>query len=194
MSKVMIHPATYKTLRPAVDRAFGLFPLQVKGKSVLIKPNVLRASTPDEGITTHPAVVRAVVEKIESMGPASIVVGDNPGLHSYGANEESFRKSGLMEAAKGYYRNIGNDSRKVDFNPEFMPSVSLSRIVLDADIVISLPKFKTHGLRLSPGRSRTVTAFCPARRKPGCTGQRAVPNVSTKCWSMSSGSGYPICS
>jgi hypothetical protein len=38
MSKVMIHPATYKALRPAVDRAFGLFPLQVKGKSVLIKP------------------------------------------------------------------------------------------------------------------------------------------------------------
>ena len=55
MSKVMIHPATYET--PAgLDRAFGLFPLQVKGKSVLIKPNVLRASKPEEGITTHPAL------------------------------------------------------------------------------------------------------------------------------------------
>ncbi len=82
MSKVMIHPATYKTLRQAVDEAFGLFPLQVKGKHVLIKPNVLRASEPEEGITTHPAVVLEVVEKIESMGPASIVVGDNPGLYS----------------------------------------------------------------------------------------------------------------
>ncbi len=165
MSKVMIHPATYKTLRPAVDQAFGLFPLQVKGKNVLIKPNVLRASEPEDGITTHPAVVRAVVEKIESMGPVSIVVGDNPGLHSYGANEESFKRSGLMEAAKGHYRNIGTDAQKVDFNREFMPSVSLSRIVLDADIVISLPKFKTHGLSVVTGAIKNSYGFLPGAQK-----------------------------
>jgi uncharacterized protein (DUF362 family)/NAD-dependent dihydropyrimidine dehydrogenase PreA subunit len=161
----MTHPATYETVRPAVDRAFGLFPLQVEGKSVLIKPNVLRASGPEEGVTTHPALVRAVVEKIESMSPASIVVGDNPGLYAYGANEESFRRSGLMEAAKGYYRNIGNDSQKVDFNPEFMPSVSLSRIVLDADIVISLPKFKTHGLSVVTGAIKNSYGFLPGAQK-----------------------------
>jgi uncharacterized protein (DUF362 family)/NAD-dependent dihydropyrimidine dehydrogenase PreA subunit len=165
MSKVMIHPATYETVRQAVDWAFGLFPLQVKGKSVLIKPNVLRASTPEEGITTHPALVRAVVEKIESMSPASIVVGDNPGLYSYGADEESFRRSGLMEAAKGHYRNIGNDAQKVDFNREFMPSVSLSRIVLDADIVISLPKFKTHGLSVVTGAIKNSYGFLPGAQK-----------------------------
>ena len=85
------------------------------------------------------------------MEPASIVVGDNPGLFSYGANEESFRATGLMEAAGPYYRNIGNDSRKVDFNPSFMPSVGLSQAVLDADVIISLPKFKTHGLTVITG-------------------------------------------
>jgi acyl-CoA reductase-like NAD-dependent aldehyde dehydrogenase len=42
--------------RPAVDRAFELFPLALQGKTVLIKPNVLRAATAAEGITTHPAV------------------------------------------------------------------------------------------------------------------------------------------
>ena len=31
--------------------------------------------------------------------PASLIVGDNPGLFSYGANEESFKETGLMEAA-----------------------------------------------------------------------------------------------
>ena len=36
MSKVMIHPATYETVRPAVDRAFALFPLEFRGKKVLI--------------------------------------------------------------------------------------------------------------------------------------------------------------
>jgi len=92
MSKVMIHPATYENVHQAVDRAFELFPLEMRGKRVLIKPNVLRISEAGEGIVTHPAVLRAVVEKVETMGPAAIVVGDNPGLFNYGANEESLKR------------------------------------------------------------------------------------------------------
>jgi uncharacterized protein (DUF362 family)/NAD-dependent dihydropyrimidine dehydrogenase PreA subunit len=165
MSKVMIHPATYERLGQAVDRAFELFPLEFRAKKVLIKPNVLRASEAGEGIVTHPAVLRTVVEKVEAMGPASIVVGDNPGVMGYGANEESFRKTGLMEAAKGYYQNIGDDSQKVDFNPDFMSTVSLSRIVLDADIIISLPKFKTHGLTVITGAIKNSYGFLPGAQK-----------------------------
>jgi uncharacterized protein (DUF362 family)/NAD-dependent dihydropyrimidine dehydrogenase PreA subunit len=165
MSSVMIHPATYENVRQAVDRAFELFPLELQGKKVLIKPNVLRASEAKEGIVTHPAVLRSVVEKVETMRPASIIVGDNPGLASYGANEEAFSKTGLLEAAKGYYQNIGNDSKKVAFNPDFMPTVSISQAVLDADIIISLPKFKTHGLTVITGAIKNSYGFLPGAQK-----------------------------
>lgn len=165
MSRVMIHPATHKNVRQAVDRAFKLFPLDLRGKKVLIKPNVLRASEAKEGIVTHPVVLRAVVEKVESLKPASLIVGDNPGLFNYGANEETFKKTGLMEAAKGYYRNIGNESEKVQFNPEFMPFVSLSRTVLEADVIISLPKFKTHGLTVVSGAIKNSYGFLPGAQK-----------------------------
>jgi uncharacterized protein (DUF362 family)/NAD-dependent dihydropyrimidine dehydrogenase PreA subunit len=165
MSKVLIHPATYESVREAVDRAFELFPLKLRGKKVLIKPNVLRASEAKEGIATHPAVLRAVVERVEPMGPASIVVGDNPGMMSYGANEASFSQTGLLEAAKGYYQNIGNDSQRVDFNPAFMPTVSISRAVLEADVVISLPKFKTHGLTVITGAIKNSFGFLPGAQK-----------------------------
>lgn len=165
MPKVLIHQASYENVRQAVDRAFELFPLELRGKSVLIKPNVLRASEASEGIVTHPAVLRAIVEKVETMRPAAIVVGDNPGLFSYGANEASFQQTGLMAAAKGYYQNIGNDSLQVDFNPEFMPVVSLSRIVLEADIIISLPKFKTHGLTVITGALKNSYGFLPGAQK-----------------------------
>ncbi|HTG02345.1 MAG TPA: DUF362 domain-containing protein [Nitrospirota bacterium] len=165
MSRVLIHPATYETARQAVDRAFELFPCEIQGKKVMIKPNVLRASAAEESIVTNPAVLRAVVEKVESLQPASIIVGDNPGLFSYGANEETFEKTGLMAAAKGHYRNIGDDSRKVDFNPAFMPRVSVSRAVLDADIVISLPKFKTHGLTVMTGAIKNSYGILPGAQK-----------------------------
>ncbi len=165
MSRVMIHPADYEDVRSAVDRAFELFPLEFKGRKVLIKPNVLRSSEAKDGVVTNPAVLRAVVEKVETLGPASIVVGDNPGLFNYGANEESFSSTGLMEASKGYYQNIGNDSVLMDFNAEFMESVSVSRAVLDADIVISLPKFKTHGLTVITGAVKNSYGILPGGLK-----------------------------
>lgn len=165
MTRVMIHPADYDNVRPAVDLAFKLFPLELAGKKVLIKPNVLRSSDANEGIVTHPAVLLSVVEKVEEMGPDSIVVGDNPGLFNYGDNEKSFEDTGLMEAAKGYYQNIGNESRKVEFNPEFMPMVSLSKAVFDVDIIISLPKFKTHGLTVITGAIKNSYGFLPGALK-----------------------------
>jgi uncharacterized protein (DUF362 family)/NAD-dependent dihydropyrimidine dehydrogenase PreA subunit len=165
MSKVLISPSSYESVRQAVDRIFEIFPLSIAGKKVLIKPNVLRMSEAGEGIVTNPAVLRAVVEKIEGMNPASLVVGDNPGVFNYGDNELCFEKTGLMEASKGYYRNIGNESRKMAFNPEYMEYVSVSEEVMAADIVISLPKFKTHGLTVITGAIKNSYGFLPGAQK-----------------------------
>ncbi|MFZ5571063.1 MAG: DUF362 domain-containing protein [Thermodesulfobacteriota bacterium] len=165
MPTVLIHPATYENVQPAVERAFELFPRNVAGKKVLIKPNALRTSSADEAIVTHPAVLRAVVEKVERLNPAEIIVGDNPGVVSYGANEECFERTGLMNAARGYYRNIGTESVKIDFNPNFMASVTVSKAVMDADIFISLPRFKTHGLTVISGAIKNSYGILPGAQK-----------------------------
>jgi hypothetical protein len=70
-----------------------------------------------------------------------------------------------MAASGGYYRNIGTDARKIDFNAEYMPTVSLSQAVLDADIIISLPKFKTHGLTVMTGAIKNSYGFLPGAQK-----------------------------
>ncbi len=165
MPKVIIHPSSYETVYEAIERIFEVFPLDLRGKKVLIKPNVLRASDPREGIVTNPSVVSAVVEKVESLSPSSIIVGDNPGLFSYGANEESFKKTKLMDASKGYYKNIGTQLKQIDFNPLFLPKLSLSRYVLEADIIISLPKFKTHGLTVITGAIKNSYGLLPGAQK-----------------------------
>ena len=165
MSRVMIHPAAYDSVREAVDRAFEIFSPSLSGKKVLLKPNVLRVSEARESIVTNPAVLRAIVDKVETMNPSSIIVGDNPGVFSYGANELSFTKTGLMDAAKGYYRNIGNESRKIAFRPEYADYVSISEAVLDADFIISIPKFKTHGLTVVTGAIKNSYGFMPGAQK-----------------------------
>jgi uncharacterized protein (DUF362 family)/Pyruvate/2-oxoacid:ferredoxin oxidoreductase delta subunit len=165
MHRVMIYPASYESCRAAVDRAFEIFPRKIAGKKVIIKPNVLRSSSAEEHIVTHPSLLRAVVEKVEAMSPADLLVGDNPGLFSYGDNENSFTKTGLMDAAKGHYRNLGNSTRHLAFNPDFMPEVGVSREILEADILISLPKFKTHGLTVMTGAIKNSYGILPGAQK-----------------------------
>jgi len=165
MKQVMIHPATYDNCREAVAKAFELFPQDIAGKKVVIKPNVLRASQADEHIVTNPAVLAAVVDKVESLGPAQIIVGDNPGLFNYGENEASFAQPGLMAAAKGYYKNLGDSSVQLPFDPELMPEIGVSQEIMDADIVISLPKFKTHGLTVMTGAIKNSYGILPGAQK-----------------------------
>jgi uncharacterized protein (DUF362 family)/NAD-dependent dihydropyrimidine dehydrogenase PreA subunit len=165
MQKVLIKPTSYKECLTAVQRAFELFPMPMRGKKVFIKPNVLRSAWPEECITTHPAILRAVVDCVEAEAPAEIIVGDNPGMSSYGINEKSFCQTGLMDAAKGYYQNIGIDSIILPFNPDYKEKVSVSRAVLEADVMISLPKFKTHGLTVLTGAIKNNYGILPGGQK-----------------------------
>ena len=131
----------------------------------MIKPNVLRTSKAEEHIVTNPALLQAVIEKVEELSPAAIVVGDNPGLFNYGDNENSFDKTGLMAAAKGYYKNLGDTTQHLAFNPDFMPEVGVSKEIMDADILISLPKFKTHGLTVMTGAIKNSYGILPGAQK-----------------------------
>jgi uncharacterized protein (DUF362 family)/Pyruvate/2-oxoacid:ferredoxin oxidoreductase delta subunit len=169
MHRVLIQSATYQDCRQAVEAAFEAFPRPVRGRSILVKPNVLRAAVPEEAISTHPTVLRAVLECLLDLGALDITVGDNPGLMGYGANEACFAKCGLTEAALGHYRNIGLDAVELPFStlgdPELMPKLSVSRAVLEADILISLPKFKTHGLTVLTGALKNSYGILPGAQK-----------------------------
>ena len=169
MHQVLIQSATYQECRQAVEAAFEAFPQPVRGRTVLVKPNVLRAGVPEEAITTHPAVLRAVVECLLDQGATDLTVGDNPGLMGYGANEACFATCGLTEASLGHYRNIGLDAVEIPFSalgePDLMPRVSVSRAVLEADVFVSLPKFKTHGLTVLTGALKNSYGILPGAQK-----------------------------
>ena len=165
MHTVMIHPATYQDCQAAVERAFELFPVRLTGRKVFIKPNVLRPASPEEAITTHPAVLEAVVRAVADRDPAAIVVGDNPGLMAYGANESSFERCGLTRASLGHYRNIGLSVSEVPFAKAPGGSLQVSRDVLEADVYISVPKFKTHGLTCLTGAVKNSYGILPGALK-----------------------------
>jgi uncharacterized protein (DUF362 family)/ferredoxin len=166
LSRVLITDATYTNIEAAIDRVFAAFPLPVSGKRVLLKPNVLRRSEPEAGVTTHPALVRAVIAKLKTLGASQVLVGDNPGGGGHAAgNEAAFRATGLYEASGKHYINLGASSVRVATKNPLMPTLMVSRAILDADILISLPKFKTHGLTGFSCAIKNSFGFLPGGQK-----------------------------
>lgn len=144
MARVLVIDSDYDSAGTAIERALEAFPLDVRGKSVLVKPNILGSHPPDRHVDTHPAVVAALVSALEARG-ARVAVGDNPGVSGYGEVERCARASGLLEASRGTFVNLARDTVMVDL-PGRGEKVNVSKLVLDADVLISVPKFKTHTL------------------------------------------------
>jgi uncharacterized protein (DUF362 family)/ferredoxin len=151
-SKVVVLESTYVTCAAAVKKAFEAFPLEVAGKKVVVKVNALRACNPDnEAIVTHPALVAAVVRKLETLKPSELIVGDSVGTESYGNSRHIFAHTGLLKAAGPYYRNLSLNLKMTTLEKPFRREVAVLRDVVEADVYIALPKMKTHGLTMISG-------------------------------------------
>ena len=145
VTKVLVFDCpSYDAAGPLVEQAFEVLAPPLEGKRVLIKPNILGPCRPEEHVTTHPALVRAAVEACRRRGAAEIVVGDNPGMTAYGTTEHAARTAGIVDAADGCYRNIAELPRAVRGATPRMDSLPVARAVLDADVIVNLPKMKTH--------------------------------------------------
>ena len=151
-TKVLVIESSYESCAAAVDRTFAAFPPHIKGRSVVVKVNAIRACDPDNSaIVTHPALLKAVIDKLETLGPKRITVGDSVGTESYGNSEQVFASTGLAAAAGPYYRNLSLNVKMVDVERPFKRRVAVLRDVLEADVYISLAKMKTHGMTMLSG-------------------------------------------
>lgn len=157
-------PAAVETaVREACDQAG--FP-DARGKSVLIKPNILKAAAPDEAATTHPTVLRAAIRYAKARGAARVLVGESPGFQ---AGNSAFRKSGLLEAA------AAEGAEWVDFAESVQVEVPDGKIVrnftiakpaVEADILVSLAKLKNHTLMYYTGAMKNLFGCIPGLQKP----------------------------
>ncbi len=107
---------------------------------VLIKPNLLSARKPEDAVVTHPAFVQAVIEVIKPR-TENIAIGDSPG--GYADYNKVLEESGILEVA----RNTGAEIIRFD-RTKVVSGIPIAEEVLASDVIISLPKFKTHCLTI----------------------------------------------
>ena len=135
-------------LAPAFARLVAesslLAPQAVAGRRVLVKPNLLTDRTPDQAVTTHPELLRLAIRHLKASG-AEVAVGDSP---ASAANIRAvLERTGVGAVCKEEgvpfvsFERDGIRSCSAD-GFEF----TIAGPVADADLVVSLPKVKSHSL------------------------------------------------
>ena len=119
----------------------------VRGKRIVLKPNLVEFD-PHTAINTHPMVVHAAYEAFRKLGAAEVKIAEGPG----------HRRATLdLADAAGYFGtvpkfedvftdlNLDNVSKRMIPQPvSQLKSLYLPHTVLDCDLLVSLPKMKTH--------------------------------------------------
>jgi uncharacterized protein (DUF362 family) len=134
-------------LADIIRRGILLLKLDVKGKRILLKPNLVEFD-PKGVINTHPAVIEAAISSFRSLGARGVVVAEGPGHR---------RDSEYLLTASGIYDVINQHRvRYVDLNTDdvrltklrssftSLRQLYLPETLFNADLLVSMPKLKTH--------------------------------------------------
>jgi len=160
VNRVIALDAAYddESMARCTDTIFKEFPLDLSGKKVLVKPNILAGEPPEMAVTTHPVLVRAVVEKLQQEG-ADVMVGDNPGVYGYGKSEKAAQVAKITDAAGDCFIHLGRCPVKQPLSCRDISHVMIAEDVLQADLVINLPKLKTHGFTFYSGAIKNTFGY-----------------------------------
>ncbi len=151
-------------LRDAVGRALdmigGLERFVSRGAEVFVKVNLLPPpSPPERAIITHPAFTEAVLSLLREITP-HITVGDD--VH----DPRSFEVSGYRETCARLGVELLNLREKgfteVEVDGAVLDKVYIARALLEVDVIVNLPKLKTHSLTLFTGAVKNFYGVVPA--------------------------------
>ncbi|HSK48141.1 MAG TPA: DUF362 domain-containing protein [Coriobacteriia bacterium] len=139
------------------------------GNRVLLKVNLLSRALPERAVTTHPELVRALIRAVRGAG-GQPTVGDSPGgPNTAGLVRRVWQDSGIAEvcAEEDVPMVLFDDDTVRVPNPagSLYGAFTLGRVVADADVVITVPKFKTHGLMMFTGAVKNLFGCIPGLEK-----------------------------
>jgi uncharacterized protein (DUF362 family) len=125
-----------------------LGPAWLKGKSVLLKPNLVEPSKSAPQINTNPVLVRAVAEVFRSWGAREVFVAEGQGhCRDTGFVLEQSGLGPILEREKLEFVDLNHDdvfSKANRMGLSKLGSLTLPASLKRADLVVSLPKMKTH--------------------------------------------------
>lgn len=156
-------------LHAALSPLGGMAAFVSPGQRVLLKVNLLSRAAPERAVTTHPAFVRALIHAVRDAGGVPFV-GDSPGGPNVpGQVKRLWDETGVgaVCAEEDAELVLFDDDTLRVMNPAcaLYGAFTLGRAVIDADVLISVPKFKTHGFMMFTGAVKNLFGCVPGLEK-----------------------------
>lgn len=161
-------------LSEAIDKVLndlgGIERFVKKGDYVALKPNLLVFSSPSKAIVTNPHFTFKVFEKVIEAGGKPFVI-DSPGSgipFTKRSLNSLYRLTGYSQVFKDYPDSLNTDTSKkmVDIKKGLiLKNVNILKPLLDADVIINLPKMKTHTLTFLSGALKNMYGAVPGMEK-----------------------------
>jgi len=139
-------------------------------KNILLKPNLLSTRRPEEAVTTHPSIVKAVA-KIAIKAQYEVTLGDSPSFA--GENQSKYDRLCEVTGMTSIARELGIPITRFETeivsatnpNGRFYKSFEVSKKALESDLLVNIPKLKTHGLTTYSGAVKNIFGCIPGVRK-----------------------------
>jgi uncharacterized protein (DUF362 family) len=135
------------SLREIITKGVKLCGLEVRGKTVVLKPNLVEFD-PRGVINTNPLVIEAAVDCFRTLGARQVLVAEGPGHRR--DNEYLLTASGIHGVIKEHrvpYVDLNSDDvRPTRLLSSFtkLEQLYLPETLYNADLLVSMPKLKTH--------------------------------------------------
>jgi uncharacterized protein (DUF362 family)/Pyruvate/2-oxoacid:ferredoxin oxidoreductase delta subunit len=156
--------AVRKAVLESTDALGGLDSFLDKGDTVLLKPNLLQARPPEDMVTTHPHVLEAIIMAVKELGGIP-VVGDSPGGPA-GDRERYWQVSGMGAVCRRHGVEILNFEKEGSYQKHRNErEYYLAKPALDCDLLINIPKIKTHGLIIFTCAVKNIYGVVPGSTK-----------------------------
>lgn len=137
---------------------------EFRGKRVALKPNLLMPARPDRAVTTHPAFVGAVAEIVRDCGGIPVII-ESPAMTSL---EGTLKKSDYGDIIARHGIEIADVSAAgVLFHRGSAKyrRFEIAEAFFNVDMIINLPKFKTHGITYITGAVKNLFGVIPGLDK-----------------------------
>lgn len=139
------------------------------GMQVVIKPNLVIRSGPEEAIITHPHVVAAVGCFVQKCG-GDVLIAESPGgKYTPAAMKALFAGCGYTEMAEanGFLLYTACESKQVSLpEAKICHNIFVVSPFLEADYIIDIAKLKTHGMMGLSGAVKNLFGTVPGLKKP----------------------------
>jgi len=145
------------------------------GSRIVIKPNFLLAAAPEKAVTTHPLFIEAVIEGIADVtgSTKNILIADSfgPGVpYNKTGMKRVYETSGVLDVAKrtGCRLNHSTEYDSLSYRQgRVIKKIEVIKPIIEADVIINLPKFKTHNLTVITGAIKNMYGVVPGFTKVG---------------------------